>query len=406
MSKRILNITAILLTIICVLLIGGYIYIKFVMEQRVQIAGAFVSDQIDPQTGISYPLLEVNYYSNGNGKGEEVLEFILNVYSESDYQTIYSRGVQFIDGQFYSLESNNGHSWMSAGDFVVGKNAKILPIKIGEENFGISLNGTYETFVPKLNGWRTFGLGVATLATGGFGAGVLGLFGYSIYDYKETTVEYTLVDFCNYLKDLARSHSNGYGNTYIPAIDLSEYFSIYKLVNGSYESIIPYNDTNQSMYYFSAQIHYDYRGLTLAKQSMFGSVAGDSQFNITGFPEVEYWQSDVNISLNNNDYAMRFSEEHNGYLLSLSVETLTKLNNYECNIVCDIDVDLDSFDKEIVGIDYYGFSGVKIKNLNLSSSSNRIFKILDYSLLNTDIQNFSKTNNITLEISDIAGGGL
>lgn len=46
------------------------------------------------------------------------------------------------------------------------------------------------------------------------------------------------------------------------------------------------------------QTHYDNRGMVWAKQSMFSSVAGDSQFNISGIADnVDYWKVTSEVRL-------------------------------------------------------------------------------------------------------------
>ena len=400
MAKKILQFVTVILAIIMFGVCMGYIYIKYIAEQKTQITGSFIGKQVDPNTGKEYSLLDVYVYSNGNGKGKEVVEFVLNGYSESTYQTIYSRGVQYVDGNYYTYESNNGHSFASAEEkFKVGKDAKKLPIKIGDEKFAVALNGTYSYTKEVLDntnlmGWILFS--PIQVVRGWLGRN------NSVHHPVKITNEYTIGDFISYCRRLAKSNSDGYGTTYLPAVDLSEYFSLYKWNGQSYETASMYDDTNQSMYYFSVNVHYDYRGMTMAKQSAFGAVAYDSQFNISGVESVEYWKTDTVVNLSESDFDVRYSDEYNGNLLSLKQEVIKKINNYEGSITCSVNLNLDNMEN-VVGFDFYSLYGVKLKGINLISTKETNFVLLPNSLKDTNLPEIKHSSCITINNSSESG---
>ncbi len=413
---KIIKTCTLILTAFMLAVIAGFIYLNYYSVKKPHITGAFIGNQVDPQTGIEKPLLEINYYTNGNEKGEEVVEFKINGLSESSKQTMYSKGAQLVGNKLYYYDYHNATGWESASPIVTGdvkkqgnsyvvdyQNATMFPIEIAGEkgNYAIALTGLYTTKEWQRNGWKVAGniltLGLPLLFEGK----------NAIADLVDTTKAYTILDFLTYCKKLAKSQCNGYGDTYVDAIDLAEYFGVYK-ENGTnkYESIEMYDKTAQSRYYFSANIHYDFRGMQLAKQSLFGSVAGDGQYNKTGVDNIEYWRTDVNYKLSKTDLDLSYDFARDGYWLSIKDATLNKLNNYTANVVCDLNINLDDFDgKKILGIDFYGFNGVQFKNLNINSLIKCSFEVRAFGLKDCNISNFTKTDNVTLLLADNAYNG-
>lgn len=407
-----------LLAFLCIFNIGLYYYFNFIITKDPHITGAFIGNQVDPQTGVEKSLLEVNVYSNGNNRGKKVVEFVINCFSESTHQKLAPIGVQYVDGQIYYYSMSNDIKWVSAEpikfaelievDVYKGKyqtdlsQATMFPIDIAGDdgNFALAFSGQYETTRWIKNTWKV----IANCFSFGLPSIIAGKEGHS--DLVNVKQAYTLTDFINYCETLATSLSSGYGDTYIDAIDLSAYFGLYKLDSlGKYCDVEMHSASGDSKYYFSANVHYDNRGMQLAKQSLFGAVAGNSQYNSTGIDSLEYWRSDVNYMLTNDDFVLNYDVEDEGYYLSIKDSTLRKLNNYTANVVCDYTIDLDSFTEKVIGIDYYGLNGVKLKNLSIHSLIPRNFKFRDYALLDCEIANFTTTGNINLTFAQNAYNG-
>ena len=148
--------------------------------------------------------------------------------------------------------------------------------------------------------------------------------------------------------------------------------------------------------YFTMQTHYDNRGMVWAKQSMFQSVAGDSQFNISGIADnVDYWKVTSEVELTEKDFVARYLTSENGYYYSLSTKKINELKNFE-NLEINIDFNISNFeDVNVLGLDYYALYGLKINSLSISSSSQRDFTLLVGSLKDTGLTSI-ETNNVNL----------
>ena len=417
MWDKVLKVGTGILTFIAIVFIVAFLWLNFASVKSPHITGAFIGNQVDPQTGEEKPLLEVNVYSNGNEKGKEVVEFRINGLSDVDGQTMYSIGAQLVDDKIYYYDTHNGVSWSSADPIITANaqntasgwvaeltdNTTMIPVKLAGEDGGyaIAFSGLGSDTYRKNNGWKVF----ANVLFVGFPTIIWGQDGYSdvVTDYFVYSVE----DFLVYCKSLATSISTGYGDTYIDAIDLAKYFGVYKLgSDNKYHDVEMYSSSGESKYYFSANVHYDYRGMQLASQSMFGAVANDSEYNTTGIESLEYWRTDINYLITKDDLLLTYDSTSSGYWLSLKDDVIRRLNNITASVVCDLIIDLDDFNGDkILGIDYYGFNGVKLKNLKITSLVNCNFEIRDYGLWNCSISNFEKSNTVTLKLSDNAYNG-
>lgn len=389
--NKICAIAVIILTALALLIDCAFVYLKYFRKQPTTVSGAFIGNQVDPITGEELPLLQINCYSRNNGKGSQLIEYRLNGFSESTYQTIYGRGAQLAvdNNQWYKgfFETNDGNSWHSAQEL---NREYVLPIKINGDKYGIRLAPYRRVDRREINIWR----GIRGIFTG------KGL--RQFIQIQTTNVDNTYGAFMSWCGEFARTQSNGYGDYYISAVDLGAYFDLLKYEDGKYKDVVTYDDNNQSMYYFSVGVHYDYRGCEFAKQSMFGSVFGDSNYNSSGIESVEYWRADSVTKLTKEDYTIRYSSEFGGNLISVNKEILTK--KYAKDVQYDIDINIDDYDN-LLGIDWYGFYGLNIDTLRITSSSNCTFKLMDNSLIDTDIDKFVKSDTVTLDISDNAYNG-
>lgn len=389
--NKICAIAVIILTALALLIDCAFVYLKYFRKQPTTLSGAFIGNQVDPITGEELPLLQINYYSGNNRKGSQLIEYRLNGFSESTYQTMYSRGAQLVtntDDFYYGyFDTNNGKSWHSAQEL---NREYVLPIKINGDKYGIRLAPSRRVDRYDFNIWR----GLGGLFTGK---------GFSKFSQIQTTnVDNTYGSFMTWCGEFARTQSNGYGDYYISAVDLGAYFDLLKFEDGKYKDVVTYDDNNQSMYYFSVGVHYDYRGVEFAKQSMFNSVYGDSNYNSSGVESVEYWRADSIVKLTKNDFIIRYSSDFGGNLISVNKEILTK--KYAKDVQYDVVININDYDN-LIGIDWYGFYGINIDTLRITSQSDLTFKLLDNSLVDTDIDVFIKSDTVTLDISDNAYNG-
>lgn len=397
-GKKIFNVILLLVTIIMSISIISCIYFSTAGKNKLPsgITTTNVTTMTDPQTGEEKTFLEANYYANLNNKGKEVVELRMNSYSGIDKQAIYSRGFQLVieNGKptMYYYDTHLDGSFKSAKEFAWGD-----PMFLEMDN---------EMYVVKLDGvrtYRTFNLGKS------IGFAFFGIFTGWGNSYERTTSEftenYTYTDVLLYLKEMIKSSSYGTGDSLIPMLDLSTYLNLYAVdENGQISADkLSGNVTNSfSNSFFSVQCHYDRRGMEFAEQSLFNSVEGNSDFNISAIDRnVNYWQSHSIYIISENNFKVRESENGNYYYLSN--ETKNELNNYE-DIDVIVDFNIDNLTGNSFGFDYLAFQGLKVNIIDMKIYSSRQidFEIKYNSLENTNLQIENiKTTNVNLIISGV-----
>ena len=389
---RIVNIALVVVTVFLTLMSGVLLYYKTIGKDKVPsaITSTYATTVEDPQTGEQLPTIEANYYSNRNDNGYEVIELMFNCYSGISKQAIYSRGFQLVineDGtKLYQYNRYDGVNFETGHEYEWGD---IMVIDINGTTYGVALDGTY-TITTK-----NFNLGKAIWHT------ISGLFtGWNYeenaYNYDTKTYEYTFEDLLIKVGQILKSSSNGTGDSVISLVDLGDFLHIYEIDENGQVSGEPVGNRTLINSYFTMQTHYDNRGMVWAKQSMFGSVAGDSQFNISGIADnVDYWKVTSEVRLTEQDFVARYLTSENGYYYALSTEKINELKNFE-NIEINVDFNISNFEEvNVLGLDYYALYDLKINSLTISSSTQKDFKLLVGSLKDTGLTSI-ETNNANL----------
>lgn len=358
----------------------------------------YASSVTDPITGEKLSPLAVSYFENYNNLGKEVVEFKIRAYSDSNKQALYERGYQLIIDEengndlwyydtVYGTSFPSGHPYDETTQ--EGQAKEFYYIDIDDELVALKLDGFSTTYKTKTNGWKIF----RTIAT--LGTNLI----FEDTNYKKTEVEthyYTMEELLLGMKDIVKGSSYGSGEYTMPLIDLGEFLHIYEVNNGTIADE-PIGSGTLINSYFAVDIKYDRRGLSYAGQSMFGSVANDSNYNVTGIDfDVNYWTSHSIYNISQNDFEMRYSELNNGYYFSLSSDLINELKNYD-NLDIYINFDLSVFDDiSILGFDYYALNGIKVANLTITSDVNSNFVLMQGSLDGTNIEKIN-IHNVTVE---------
>ena len=389
---RIVNIALVVVTVFLTLMSGVLLYYKTIGKDKVPsaITSTYATTVEDPQTGEQLPTIEANYYSNRNDNGYEVIELLFNCYSGISKQAIYSRGFQLVineDGtKLYQYNRYDGVNFETGHEYEWGD---IMVIDINGTTYGVALDGTY-TITTK-----NFNLGKAIWHT------ISGLFtGWNYeenaYNYDTKTYEYTFEDLLIKVGQILKSSSNGTGDSVISLVDLGDFLHIYEIDENGQVAGEPVGNRTLTNSYFTMQTHYDNRGMVWAKQSMFGSVAGDSQFNISGIADnVDYWKVTSEVRLTEQDFVARYLTSENGYYYALSTEKINELKNFE-NIEINVDFNISNFEEvNVLGLDYYALYGLKINSLTISSITQRDFRLLVGSLKDTGLTSI-ETNSVNL----------
>lgn len=395
-AKKIFNIVLVIITIVAVFATGLLVYYKTIGKDKLPtgITSTLSTTITDPQSGEELPVLEANFYENANNHGKKVIEFKVNCYEGVGQQVIYARGFQLVYDNnnskpiFKQYNSSNNVDFVSGHYYNWGDK---MPIEIDNKPYEVALDGKYETKHSELNSKK--------IARTVFCLGMNLLFEDVNYQNEYTIEhEYTFEDLLVKIGDIIKSCSNGTGDSIIPLIDLGNFLHIYEP-----GSQTPLGDGTFINSYFTMKTHYDRRGMVWAKQSMFKSVAGDSNYNITGLDEnVDYWQSRTQYNLTIDDFKAEYNTAEDGYYYSLPLDLIDKIKTYK-KVDVNINFDISSQDKKVLGFDFYALNGIKVKSLTISSNQLQNFKLLNGSLKDTGLTNENiKLNNVKL-INDNCG---
>ena len=400
--KKILDVLVIWITIVAVLFIAVYIYYLVTDKDLfTNSTSTYVASYKDPHTGEDVNAMSVQYFQNYNNTGKEVVEARINGYSDQTMQAIYGRGYQLvIDGdktELYYCDTYDGVSWSSMHKYDdtndEGQSKNFYYVSINDELYAIRLDGSYEktsTDVGKIVGAIWVGPYIIQSAQ-------TGNWGFT----KTETIYYTMEDLLLHFKDLATSLSYGTGDFELPVVDLGDFIHVYDVDEDGTVSDTPIGEGGQINSYFSIDVHYDRRGMTYAEQSMFKSVAGDSNYNVTGIDfDVNYWQSRVVYNLDESDFDYRYSSVDEGNYYFLSSSTINELKSYD-NLEINIIFDISKIDTEenILGFDYYALNGIEVENLTIKSNTATDFTLLNGSLDGTGIEKINTTNVNIINLS-------
>ncbi len=378
-KKKKINIFGIIIDIfVCIMLlnIAIFAFFKTIGAKYVpqSVTSTYVTEVTNPLTGEKLPFIQANVFSNKNKKGVSVAEVIFNSYSGVDKQAIYSRGFQVVTDSkgkqtLYAYDSYDGITFATLHEYEQGDP---FITDIDGVTYKVVLDGTY---IEDYYNYNKAGWSIA-----------LGIPGNMIWNwiekgspvYSNTStreVNYTMTDFVNAMAKLVSTSSAGTGDAVIGLADIGDYLHIYEK-----DSSVPVGNNTFINSYFTVDTHYDLRGMTRAKQSMFGAVANDTEYNTSGIEEEkDFWKDTTVITLTENDFTIRIAEDKK--YLTLDLNKVLSLSNYE-NLEVEVVLNVDNFD----GLDHYGLCGLdSITKLTLVASEVKDFELLNGALKDTNL---------------------
>lgn len=397
-AKKIANGVLIFITAVATVLSCLLLYFNTLGKDKMPsaITSTYATTVTDPLTGEEKPVLEANYYSNKNGTGFEVVEFRVNAYSGVAKQGIYARGFQMVwdkDGNIVQYtnpttkEKSNVWYYDSFDNtsFETGHVYKFgdkMVIDIDGETYGVALDGQYTVQKSHTDGSKIF----RTVFFAGFNL----LFEGTNFKITETkTYNYTFEDLLLKIKQIIKSCSNGTGDGVISLIDLGDFLHIYEYdtESGQFKGEPIGGNTSNSLInsYFTMATHFDNRGMAWYKQSIFNSVAGDSNYNITGLTDnVDYWKATTTFELSEQQFEARYSQVDNGFYYVLPTALINEIKEYE-DVEINITFNVSNLDVNVLGFDYYALNGIKVNSLTITSSTQRDFRLMVGSLKDTGL---------------------
>lgn len=411
-AKKIFNVTLIFCTVISVIFIGVYVYYLLTDSGIYKnVTSTYVASYKDPQTGENVNPFTLNYYENYNNSGKEVIEWRINGYSDQNMNAIYGRGYQLVidnenGNKLYYCDTYDGVSWESMHEYDEtnddGQYKNSYYVSVNDKLYAVRIDGTYTVDERKENNFyfiRNLGNAIANFVTFNWSSD-------SAVDYcdavvvEQATYHYTIEEIMLKFANMIKSNSYGTGEFVLPVVDLGDYLHVYEVAEDGTVSDEPVGVGGQINSYFSVDINYDKRGMSYADQSIYGSVAGDSSFNITGIDfDVNYWMATQTYTITEEDFVSRYSSVDLGFYYSLSQELISELKTYK-NLEINIVFDLDNFKNiNVLGFDYYALNGIKVSSLTITSSTQRDFMFLVGSIKDTGLTTIDTTNVDIINLS-------
>lgn len=378
-EKRGFVITMSILFIICAGLLVWLMYYYLFLNGQITISTAYL-DKASYSDETKF-FMEINYYSNEKGNGEEVFEIKLNYYTDTripeieedgQYGTkyMYSTGAQFIGGVEYSwnkgvsflnlFSGKQDHKYtlldgyyydteMGGTSFTSLKNEKL----VDQDKWIYDINGELCLIQPiKLN------------------HDVVDYWDLWVAHVTNRDISYFILQIYNTVKSLDEGEN-------IFALNLSEYFFVtLQNENGSFDSE-PTDDVNYL--YSNIKVNVNSNGMISSDQSIFGIVEENSNWSLYGENSENYWQVKVEQNLTANDFNVIFKDGAYYLKMKTECEEYLKTFNY-LNLI--ITLDLDNIQVATVNVDVLGFdeslyNAFDVYKLILNSTTERTFNVLD-----------------------------
>ncbi len=399
MVKKIVNV--ILVVLACLGLLLSFTYVYFVLQDKnlyTNSTSTYATSVTDPQTGEKIAPFTISYFENYNNLGKEVVEFRINCYSDYQRTTLYARGYQLIidekeGNQLYYYDTAFGYRFPSGHKYDEtnedGLSKEFYYVDIKDEVWALKIDGSYNYTWQEVDKWKAFRTG--------FFLGLNLLFeDANLYIEKSELRYYTREELLLHMKDIIKGCSYGTGDYTLPLVDLGDFMHLYKVQNGEIADESIGKGTLQNSY-FSVDVKYDRRGLSYADQSIFESVALDSNYNVTGVNfDVNYWQAKSVYNITEQNFETRYSEVDKGFYYFLSSNLINTLKG-QINAEIIVNFDVSKLGNvNVIGFDYYALNGIQVKELTISSSRQMNFNLLVGSLQNTGLKQI-KIHNVSIE---------
>ena len=339
----------------------------------------------DKKNGIELQELKFNYFTDYRLTSEQYLSTGMQYIGDYKWESVNIKWSEeerdnYVFKEFNYYDTRDGISYSgqmgtNASVSTLLKRSTLFTVRIEDEAYALQLNKSYRK---------------------GFWIGNLNMFGSEHF--------YTWAELFESIMKAIKSNNKGYGDYYIPLLNLTDFFTVYKFdeTGKKYQT----NEiTNYVSTYSVLKFHYDKNGARNSSQSMFGSINMDSKYDLEKEYNTEYWQERFVYNLTEKDLLFRQSEQYGGHLATLSAETKNKFDQMKrakVNISINLNSEyLKNKNINVVGLDYLAFENFEIDTLTITGSCDN-FHILSQSLKNTNLKTLKHSKSIILNIHEAA----
>ena len=366
--------------IICLFLLCWLMYYYLFLNNKITISTAYLdkASYTEDQTFF----IDINYYSNRTGNGEEVFELKFNYYTDTripdkqedgSYGTkyMYSTGIQFVGG----LQCDY-RDYTNFGSVFTGRDDHYYEIKNGycydTEMGGTSYSSLDRQTLLDQDKW-IFDM-----------EGELCLIKNKGLEYYKNTLwvaHYVSIDTAYFIKSLYETVKSLDAGENIFELNLSEYF-VWRLqdADGGFTKQ-PISETE--LLYTNIHVDVSEQGMIKSNQSMFGIVEDDADWSLYGTSADSYWQVKTEYDLSFNDFTVVYEE--GCYYLKIKNVCLEYLKPFNyINVVINLDLDkiyISGVKIEVAGFDKTTYENLDIYKLKLKSEVQQDFTVEDKSII-------------------------
>ena len=394
--KKIIDRVLITLVILSVLISMTYVYYLLTKTDTtlgVNYVGSSTSPEITNSASLTDEekanyerdaVIDVSIYSNDKNNGIELEEMRINWFTDYTLapETYRSSGMQYLgdyvktwesvtseeaqrtvseDFTYYDTTDNISYSGYYSKEGSTSTNlnreAKLI-IPIGGKPYQMQLTGEKVTREP----WLGFLWDVDV-----------------VYIQTYSSLFYAIMQS-------VKSNSEGYGDYFIK-FNLTDYFTFYEYdeETGKFKEDIV---TDKIDNYVLIHFQYYENGATKSEQSLFGAIKCNSNWSYNPQIDTDYWQERVVYKLTNEQLTYRKSDTDDGYYVSFPTQFKAQITSMPRTKIY-LTINMVDGDKNIIGIDCNGLSGVEIDTLNIQGQGE--FSFLYHSLYETNLKllNFS-----------------
>lgn len=403
-----------LLFLACLVIDCWYLAIVLNGDEKV-VSKTFNVGTFELADGSQKRFMEVEYWANKDGSGQEVYEIKFNYLMDENKEYSYSQGLQYVNTANderitftydlgyskdeikvqerlsgfwvwarYNYSIQHSHVYTSGGyyNYASAGNDEYLrstnpidsntffKIEIGDQLYLMKLKGGYgQKDDGNITGTYGTPLDESTLWTTIVNHG-------NIYNYY---AEYNITYLAAIVLSSIRSAKYGTNCEYVFEFgNLFDYYA-YNSQSGQYDEdptsfdkTVKLSEDIKSYYSVFVKVHED--GLTKASDSMFGSFMGNQNFNMSeSYDQQDYFIGRTIISADNSVFdKVLISEDEKFVALKLNKDFINFYSEYKQKIELEVAIDLDVLEAE--GYEFVGFTtdngltDFNIRNINLISN--------------------------------------
>ncbi len=364
---------------------GWLCYYELVLKEATVVIDTSFVDTAGYRDEETY-FMEVNYYSNEKKNGVECMEFKFNYYIDTsipdkgengsyDNKYMFSTGVQLIDGENYyrTYNTTNGisqtvtHFALNNATFYASPDGLDQGYKVSDATLG--------------NSW-IFDIGGKLCLIENKGLVKTDSFWWWNY-YADYDIQFMIASSVMSIQSL----KNG---TTITAFNFSDYLKVTKVYDeesGQFREDLVDENITKYFTFMNVKVNKTDNGMIEAKNSVFNSYKGDTEWSFHGIGDRNaYWRDETIYDIDSDDF--KFISVDNGYSIELKDSCIEYLSEFS-DVVLNVEINLDDFSSilNIIGFTKKPFKNLNVNSIKITSSTQKDFTVYGFDDMDIHTEN-------------------